>query len=290
MSTSKAKTHEIGQRVFIPRYGIARISAIETENVSGMEIEMFRLTFDSPNDIFSAQANINTIKKVPVFKSDKSFFRLPSRKQLTEAVALATSDAQTTSGRWKHQQVKLEDGLKSGDLMMVAHVFRKTKEGMDGVEASYSKRILYDEALKTLCAVYAEVFQLDHVQAMEIFVPTKIEPGMEISEEATEMEMISSSPLPLLTERKKSEKPASLGPGWDMPIVSALRISNYFSEKTQAQIIEKLPCKTLSELFNLTQGDWPLHAPSTTGISTDDARIIQYDTQELVKRLSRSVA
>jgi len=290
MSKTARQEYKIGQRVFMPRYGIARISSVETENIAGQDIEMFRLTFDNKDDIFSAQANLNTIKKIPVFKADKSFFGLPSPNKFSKIIAVATSDSQTMTGLWKHQQVKLEDALKSGDLMMIAWVFRKTKEGMDSTEASYSKRILYDEALKTLCAVYAEVFHVEHAEAMNIFVPQSTEPAGEAINQIPEAEIAPALSVPLPEDRKEPEKEMSLGAKWDMPIVSALRISSIFSQKTRDQILEKLPCKSLSELFNLTKGDWPLYAPTTAGISREDARIIQMDTQELVTHLSRNIA
>ena len=303
MNKTVSEKYNAGQLVYMPRYGIARIDGIEKEKIAGMDIDMFVLRFTNPNLVFSAQANERTVKKVPVMKADTSFFPLPTKKEFARIVAMATSDAQATPGRWKNTQDKFEDALKSGDFHRIASVFRKTKMEMElGDRPSYSKQVFYDESLKTLAGAYAHVMETDFSDAYDIFVK-KPEPKIviDIIDPADTIVAIAHPAIEIKTfkpqtaqfkMRDKNERvlATTSGPNWDMPVGVAVKIKDAFTAESQKLISDKLSCKTLSQLFSLTQGDWPLHAPSTCGIDRASASEIQESTRLLVANLQKNIA
>jgi CarD family transcriptional regulator len=301
MNKTVLEKYKTGQFVYMPRYGIARIDGIEKEKIAGMDIDMFVLRFTSPNLVFSAQANERTVKKVPVMKADTSFFPLPTKKEFARIVAMATSDAQTTPGRWKDTQDKFEDALKSGDFKRIASVFRKTKMEMElGDRPSYSKQVFYDESLKTLVGAYAHVMETAYSSAYDIFVK-KPEPKIVIdiidpaetfvAQTAIETKTFKPQTAQFkMRDNTERVRTTSSSPNWDMPVGIAVKIKDAFTAESQKLISDKLSCKTLSQLFSLTQGDWPLHAPSTCGIDKAAASEIQESTRLLVTNLQKNIA
>ncbi|MGB0496824.1 MAG: CarD family transcriptional regulator [Rubricella sp.] len=144
--------------IVYPAHGVGRILRIEEQEVAGMRLELFVISFDK----------------------DKMTLRVPTNKAASVGMrSLASPDIvekalQTLKGRarvkkamWSRRAQEYEQKINSGDLISIAEVVRDLHRGDDQREQSYSERQLYEAALERLTRELAAVNGLEESAAQK---------------------------------------------------------------------------------------------------------------------------
>ena len=147
------KTNEY---VVYPTHGVGRIVGIEEQEIAGMSLELFVITFEK--DKMTLRVPTSKLQSVGM------------RKLATEDVVKKAMD--TLKGRarikrtmWSRRAQEYEAKINSGDLVAIAEVVRDSI-GRDAAEQSYSERQLY-EALDRMAREIAAVEKLDEQTAVQ---------------------------------------------------------------------------------------------------------------------------
>lgn len=140
------------QFVVYPSHGVGKITAVETQTVADIELEMF----------------------VVLFEKDKMTLRVPTNKALAvgmrglAAPALVAKAMETLGGKarvkramWSRRAQEYEAKINSGDLLAIAEVVRDLHRNDEQREQSYSERQLYEAALERLTREVAVVDGVD---------------------------------------------------------------------------------------------------------------------------------
>ena len=149
------KTNEY---VVYPAHGVGRIVGIEEQEIAGMSLELFVITFDK----------------------DKMTLRVPTGKQQSVGMrklsdeAVVTRAMETLKGRarikrtmWSRRAQEYEAKINSGDLVSIAEVVRDLYRSEAQPEQSYSERQLYEAALDRMAREIAAVDKLDDRGAVQ---------------------------------------------------------------------------------------------------------------------------
>lgn len=147
---------EIGQDVFVPALGIAKITAIGPLTYGGVTFNAFHLV--STNTVPSIRRGIT--KDVPVNQAHKQMLPMPTKEELVKALPEIAQPSGGHSGLWSKRANKYEALLKEGGVEQIAHVYRKTKRD-DVPERSYAENLIFQEASALLGFMTAYVLQTD---------------------------------------------------------------------------------------------------------------------------------
>ena len=149
----------VGDHVVYPAHGVGQVQGIETQEVAGLKLEVYVITFDH----------------------EKMTLRVPTRKAKTAGLRpLATGDVVsqamvTLKGRarvkrtmWSRRAQEYEAKINSGDLISIAEVVRDLHRAENQPEQSYSERQLYESALDRMAREVAAIEQIDRDAAIGI--------------------------------------------------------------------------------------------------------------------------
>ena len=128
MSKSKKSEFRPDDFVVYPAHGVGKIVSIEKQEIAGIELELFVISFEK----------------------DKMTLRVPTHKAAEIGMRGLSSP---------------EQKINSGDLIAIAEVVRDLHRTDDQREQSYSERQLYEAALERLTREVAAVSGGDEVQA-----------------------------------------------------------------------------------------------------------------------------
>lgn len=147
--------------IVYPAQGVGRIVAIEEQEIAGMTLELFVITFEK----------------------DKMTLRVPTGKAQTVGMRKLAEDGvvkramETLKGRarikrtmWSRRAQEFEAKINSGDLVSVAEVVRDLFRAENQPEQSYSERQLYERALDRMAREIAAVDKLDERGAAQKIV------------------------------------------------------------------------------------------------------------------------
>lgn len=149
---------KVNDHVVYPAHGVGRIVAIQDQEVAGMKLELFVISFEK----------------------DKMTLRVPTAKARTVGMRkLASPDIvsnalQTLKGRarikrtmWSRRAQEYEAKINSGDLISIAEVVRDLHRASGQPEQSYSERQLYEQALDRMAREVAAVERIDEASAIK---------------------------------------------------------------------------------------------------------------------------
>jgi len=149
------KTNEY---VVYPTHGVGRIVGIEEQEIAGMSLELFVITFEK--DKMTLRVPTSKLQSVGM------------RKLATEDVVKKAMD--TLKGRarikrtmWSRRAQEYEAKINSGDLVAIAEVVRDLYRSETQPEQSYSERQLYEAALDRMAREIAAVEKLDEQTAVQ---------------------------------------------------------------------------------------------------------------------------
>jgi len=144
--------------VVYPTHGVGRITRIEEQEVAGIKLELFVITFDKDKMTL----------RVPTTKAKAVGMRKLSSPD-TVATALNTLKGRARIKRtmWSRRAQEYEAKINSGDLVSIAEVVRDLHRASGQPEQSYSERQLYEAALARMAREVAAVEKIDEIAAVK---------------------------------------------------------------------------------------------------------------------------
>ncbi len=151
---SKTKKNEFRPDDFVvyPAHGVGRIVSIEEQEVAGLRLEMFVISFEKDKMTL----------RVPTHKATEIGMRpLSAPDVVSKALDTLKGKAKVKRAMWSRRAQEYEQKINSGDLMAIAEVVRDLYRNDDQREQSYSERQLYEAALERLTREVAAVSGVD---------------------------------------------------------------------------------------------------------------------------------
>ncbi len=144
--------------VVYPTHGVGRIVSIEEQEVAGLRLEMFVISFEKDKMTL----------RVPTARASEIGMRGLSTPDLVEqALNTLKGKARIKRAMWSRRAQEYEQKINSGDLMSIAEVVRDLHRSDDQREQSYSERQLYEAALDRLTREVAAVSGMDEAGAQK---------------------------------------------------------------------------------------------------------------------------
>jgi CarD family transcriptional regulator len=147
-----------GDYVVYPTHGVGQVVAVETQEIGGMKLQLFVITFDRDRMTL----------RVPVTKAQKSGLRkLSSRTIMDTALSTLKGRAKVKRTMWSRRAQEYEAKINSGDPVSIAEVVRDLHRNANQPDQSYSERQIYEAALERLASELAAVERIDTQAATE---------------------------------------------------------------------------------------------------------------------------
>jgi CarD family transcriptional regulator len=144
--------------VVYPTHGVGRIVSIEEQEVAGLRLEMFVISFEKDKMTL----------RVPTARASEIGMRgLSTPDMVEQALNTLKGKARVKRAMWSRRAQEYEQKINSGDLMSIAEVVRDLHRSDDQREQSYSERQLYEAALDRLTREVAAVSGMDEAGAQK---------------------------------------------------------------------------------------------------------------------------
>ncbi len=170
MTTKKTTTRHgfrTGESIVYPAHGVGRIIDIEDQEVAGMKLELFVITFEKDKMTL----------RVPVAKATTVGMRkLADEDTVARAFETVRGRARVKRTMWSRRAQEYEAKINSGDLIAISEVVRDLYRSQNQPEPSYSERQLYEQAIDRMSREVAVVEKITEPEAV-----TKIEKAIEAS-------------------------------------------------------------------------------------------------------------
>ncbi len=148
MSKNKNLDFRPNEFVVYPAHGVGKIVSIEEQEVAGLKLELFVISFEKDKMTL----------RVPTHKATEVGMRsLSSPDIVSKAMTTLKSKAKVKKAMWSRRAQEYEQKINSGDLISIAEVVRDLHRADDQREQSYSERQLYEAALERLTREVAAV-------------------------------------------------------------------------------------------------------------------------------------
>jgi len=157
---SKAKKLDFRPNEFVvyPAHGVGKIISIEEQEVAGLTLELFVISFEKDKMTL----------RVPTNKATEIGMRgLSSPDIVSKAMDTLKGKARVKRAMWSRRAQEYEQKINSGDLISIAEVVRDLHRNDDQREQSYSERQLYEAALERLTREVAAVGGGDEIAAQK---------------------------------------------------------------------------------------------------------------------------
>jgi CarD family transcriptional regulator len=142
--------------VVYPAHGVGRIVSVEEQEIAGMQLELFVISFEKDKMTL----------RVPTAKANSVGMRsLSSPDIVGQALNTLKGRARVKRAMWSRRAQEYEQKINSGDLVMIAEVVRDLYRADDQPEQSYSERQLYEAAFERLTREVAAVESIDEDKA-----------------------------------------------------------------------------------------------------------------------------
>ncbi|MCB9982059.1 MAG: CarD family transcriptional regulator [Rhodospirillales bacterium] len=147
-----------GTSVVYPAHGVGVIEGVETQNIGGMEVSLYAISFEKDRMRL----------KIPVTKAEAAGLRkLSSSDHMADAIKTLKGKARVRRTMWSRRAQEYEMKINSGDPVAIAEVLRDLKRSNDDSEQSYSERQIYQSALERLAREVAAVEKISEGKATE---------------------------------------------------------------------------------------------------------------------------
>jgi CarD family transcriptional regulator len=144
--------------IVYPAHGVGRIVAIEEQEIAGLSLELFVITFEKDKMTL----------RVPTGKSQSVGMRkLADEGVVRRAMETLKGKARIKRTMWSRRAQEYEAKINSGDLIAIAEVVRDLYRSESQPEQSYSERQLYEAALDRMAREIAAVDKLDERGAVQ---------------------------------------------------------------------------------------------------------------------------
>lgn len=156
MSQSKASEFRSNDFVVYPAHGVGQIVSIEEQEIAGIKLELFVISFEKDKMTL----------RVPTNKAaDVGMRSLSTPDVISRAMEILKGKAKVKKAMWSRRAQEYEQKINSGDLIAIAEVVRDLHRADDQREQSYSERQLYEAALERLTREVAAVSGADEGDA-----------------------------------------------------------------------------------------------------------------------------
>lgn len=161
MSKTKKGEFRANDFVVYPAHGVGRIITIEVQEIAGVTLELFVISFDKEKMTL----------RVPTAKANSVGMRVLSSPDVVgKALDTLGGRARVKRAMWSRRAQEYEQKINSGDLISIAEVVRDLHRGEDQPEQSYSERQLYEAAIERMTREVAAVEGLDDSKAAQRMV------------------------------------------------------------------------------------------------------------------------
>ena len=149
----------VGDHVVYPAHGVGNVVGIETQEVAGITLEVYVITFDHEKMTL----------RVPTKKAKTAGLRpLAANDVVTQALTTLKGRARVKRTMWSRRAQAYEAKINSGDLISIAEVVRDLHRADNQPEQSYSERQLYESALDRMAREVAAIERIDRDAAIGI--------------------------------------------------------------------------------------------------------------------------
>jgi CarD family transcriptional regulator len=144
--------------IVYPAHGVGRIVGIEEQEIAGISLELFVITFEKDKMTL----------RVPTGKSTSVGMRKLAEDGIVKrAMETLKGKARIKRTMWSRRAQEYEAKINSGDLIAIAEVVRDLYRSESQPEQSYSERQLYEAALDRMAREIAAVEKLDERGAVQ---------------------------------------------------------------------------------------------------------------------------
>lgn len=144
--------------IVYPAHGVGRIVAIEEQEIAGMALELFVITFEKEK----------LTLRVPTGKlASVGMRKLSEEPVVKKAMEILKGRARVKRTMWSRRAQEYVAKINSGDLVSIAEVVRDLYRSEAQPEQSYSERQLYEDALDRMAREIAAVEKLDERGAVQ---------------------------------------------------------------------------------------------------------------------------
>ena len=158
MSKSKKSEFSPDEYVVYPAHGVGKIISIEEQEIAGISLELFVISFEKDKMTL----------RVPTHKATEIGMRpLSSPDVILKAMTTLKGKAKVKRAMWSRRAQEYEQKINSGDLIAIAEVVRDLHRNDDQREQNYSERQLYEAALERLTREVAAVEDGDEAAAVK---------------------------------------------------------------------------------------------------------------------------
>jgi CarD family transcriptional regulator len=163
--TQSVPDFTVGDFVVYPAHGVGLINGVETQEVAGLSLEVYVITFDHEKMTL----------RVPTRKAKTAGLRpLASGDVVSQAMVTLKGRARVKRTMWSRRAQEYEAKINSGDLISIAEVVRDLHRADNQPEQSYSERQLYESALDRMAREVAAIEQIDRDAAIGLLTKSLI--------------------------------------------------------------------------------------------------------------------
>jgi CarD family transcriptional regulator len=149
----------IGDHVVYPAHGVGTVVGVEHQDVVGVSIEVYVITFDHEKMTL----------RVPTKKAKTAGLRaLAEGNVVSQALTTLKGRARVKRTMWSRRAQEYEAKINSGDLISIAEVVRDLHRSESQPEQSYSERQLYESALDRMAREVAAIERIDRDAAISL--------------------------------------------------------------------------------------------------------------------------
>jgi CarD family transcriptional regulator len=161
MATTKKTTpkapFKTGEFIVYPAHGVGRIVGLETQEVAGIKLDLFVVSFIKDKMTL----------RVPVMKATSVGMRkLADAPTVKRALETVRGRARIKRTMWSRRAQEYEAKINSGDLISIAEVVRDLYRSENQPEQSYSERQLYEAALDRMSREISSVNKISETEAV----------------------------------------------------------------------------------------------------------------------------
>ena len=158
MTKEKDVGFKTGDFVVYPTHGVGKIVGIETQEISGISLQVIIINFDKDRMTL----------RVPLGKTKAAGLRkLSSHTEMEAAMAKLRGRSRAKRTMWSRRAQEYQAKIASGDPASIAEVVRDLFRNSSQPEQSYSERQIYQAALDRLVREFAAVERIDELTAVQ---------------------------------------------------------------------------------------------------------------------------
>ncbi len=155
--TTLRSDFKTSERIVYPAHGVGEIVGLEEQEVAGMKLELFVISFEKDKMKL----------RVPVAKATAVGMRkLSDAATVKKALETIRGRARVKRTMWSRRAQEYEAKINSGDLIAISEVVRDLFRSDSQPEQSYSERQLYEAALDRMSREIAAVSEISDTEAV----------------------------------------------------------------------------------------------------------------------------